>query len=614
VWHTGCSIPAVPAGSDGRRERTLRLAPLLPIALASVLFAWGAGTLPFYTRGEPREGLVVWDMVHARNWILPLRNGTEIPSKPPLFHWLGALAASAAGRVDELTVRLPSIMLAVLGIALTYVAGARAWNARAGCMAALILATSFEWVRAATTARVDMTLTCCVLAALVLVWRIDCSPEGTHGLSTVTGWLLALGTLAKGPVGVVLPSLVVATHALSRRDRTLLRKLDVCTILTIVLLVAGTWYALATWEGGTAFLTKQVVQENILRFVATDRGGRGHEHPPLYLVPSLVGGLAPWSLFLPAVAVFLVRARRRLDAENLRYPLIWFGVVFLFFTAASGKRSVYLLPAYPAAALLLAAWWSKLDDPGEHGLAYSRAARIAVSACAVAFAAIAALLAALAAGADPVGAVHGFLAPADAANVEFARGVAHHHRRWLLLAAALEAVAAAVVVRGARQRAWTLAFRGIVMGTAAAVLVVQAAYHPALAAAHTYKPFMARVRAAVGNDRPLYFYGTKDYGAIFYARRHVPVVPWSALPATDTPIYLLVHRLDWKALAPDTRAEFRILDRSRETGPKRDRRLLLVRGERSAVECLPPIRELRKPRSRVAEGTKGGAAEGSETR
>src|SRR5215813_5945850 len=137
------------------------------VGVCLLVFFWGLGQMPFYTRGEPREAVVVWEIANNGEWILPLRDGTEIPSKPPLFHWLGALVSTALGRVDEFTVRFPSALLGLCGVLLTYEAGKRFWGAEAGRTAALVLATNFEWWRTAVAARVDMTLTFFLVAAFL---------------------------------------------------------------------------------------------------------------------------------------------------------------------------------------------------------------------------------------------------------------------------------------------------------------------------------------------------------------------------------------------------------------------------------------------------------------
>ncbi|HEY7221824.1 MAG TPA: hypothetical protein VH985_25860, partial [Candidatus Binatia bacterium] len=87
---------------SGVKVQQLRnIAVLLGICL--VLLFWGLGDLPFFTRGEPREGLVVWEMHSSGNWVLPVINGEYIPFKPPLFHWLALLAGLIFGRIDEFT-------------------------------------------------------------------------------------------------------------------------------------------------------------------------------------------------------------------------------------------------------------------------------------------------------------------------------------------------------------------------------------------------------------------------------------------------------------------------------------------------------------------------------
>jgi len=61
---------------------------LLLLVLCFMQFFWRLGEVPFYTRGESREGLVVWEMYKTGNWVLPIINGDYVPFKPPLFHWI----------------------------------------------------------------------------------------------------------------------------------------------------------------------------------------------------------------------------------------------------------------------------------------------------------------------------------------------------------------------------------------------------------------------------------------------------------------------------------------------------------------------------------------------
>src|SRR5262245_14773590 len=79
----------------------------------------------FDDKQEGGEALVVREIIHSGNWILPLRNGVEIPSKPPLYHWLAALVAKFTHQLDEFSVRFPSALIGTLGVLLTWLTRVR---------------------------------------------------------------------------------------------------------------------------------------------------------------------------------------------------------------------------------------------------------------------------------------------------------------------------------------------------------------------------------------------------------------------------------------------------------------------------------------------------------
>src|SRR5262249_20270310 len=171
------------------------------------LLVWHLGEVPFYLRGEPREGLVVQEMQVSGDWILPAVNGSYVPFKPPLFHWAALAAAGVFGGIDEFTLRFPSAVFATLGVFLIYFAGARLWEEKAGLASAVVLATNHEWWTAASLAQVDMTLAFFMTAALLL-FLFACRRRGKEiGVAEPLAIALLLGcaTLAKGPVGLAIP-------------------------------------------------------------------------------------------------------------------------------------------------------------------------------------------------------------------------------------------------------------------------------------------------------------------------------------------------------------------------------------------------------------------------
>src|SRR2546422_4695250 len=142
-------------------HRATRAAALVGLTL--FLAARGIGT-DVYEGGEAREALVAREIVETGDWVLPLWNGVMVPSKPPLFHWLvaGGAVLTRAG-VTEWTLRAPSVLLAGAVTLMVFLAGV-AWGGPAvGTLAALVLATTPQFVHEAGHGRVDMTL----LAALV---------------------------------------------------------------------------------------------------------------------------------------------------------------------------------------------------------------------------------------------------------------------------------------------------------------------------------------------------------------------------------------------------------------------------------------------------------------
>ena len=330
-------------------------------ALCVILYVWGLGDAPFYSKGEPREATVVWEIYTSGEWILPLRNGHIIPSKPPLFHWLGALFSLAGGGISELTIRLPSALLATTGVLLTYAVGTALWGAEAGLVAGIILATSFEWARAAVSARVDMTLTVCMVAAFLLFFAFYQRFQVSRWQALLLFALLGLATLAKGPVGALLPALTVGIFLMLQGDLGFLRQLHLVQGSLVFVLIAGSWYGLALWQGGYDFFAKQVLKENLLRFFTPGTAGAGHAHGFSYLVSTFFLGMAPWSFFLPPVIVFLYQSRSQWREKRLLYFIVWILTVFGFYALSSSKRPVYLLPLYPAVALLLAVWWQELQ-------------------------------------------------------------------------------------------------------------------------------------------------------------------------------------------------------------------------------------------------------------
>jgi len=551
------------------------------LLLIFLLYFWDLGQIPFYNYEESKEALIVWEMVNGGGWVLPLRNGTELPLKPPLFHWFGALIALISGKVNEFAVRSPSAFFATGAVLGTFFFGQRLWNWRVGLLSALILATSPEWVRWAVNARSDMVMVFFLTAACMLFFRFWEEKASRRRLIYLFYLSVGLATLAKGPLGLILPGLVVLFFLGVARELRFLFRMRLVEGVIIVFLVAASWYLLALWQGGWEFFRRQILDENVLRFFDTDQGGPSRDHAFYYYVFSLFAGLFPWSLFLPALGHFLYRSRVALQDKKVLYLVIWLLTGLVFFSLASGKRSNYILSLYPVVALLLAVWWDELIEGSLASPLVKRFARVCALVLCAGFVLSVLILIAHSAGFDLDHVAAPFLHPRDRANLPL---VAHGLQTqfpvvfmWL----GLLAFAIGWYFWGLKHDEWMYVFAALVISTSSSLYFANALFHPVLARERTYKPFMIGVRSTVKNA-PLYFYkDAYDYGAIFYADRHIPsykddLTKLATDSSVDSPSYLLLREEDWQALSATTNHRLERLVTSEGRGPDKKHRLVLA--------------------------------------
>ncbi len=547
--------------------------------LCSLLYFWELGRIPFYNYEESKEALIVWEIVNDGGWILPRRNGTEMPLKPPLFHWLGAGLSLLSGQVSEFAVRAPSAFAATATVVLTFFFGQALWSWRVGLFGALILATSPEWARWAIHARSDMLLVLFLTVAMLSffhLWQQRATRRGTAYLFYIS---LGLATLAKGPLGFLLPSLVIVAFLADRRDLQFLRRMKILGGPLVTLLIAASWYVLAISEGGGEFISRQILDENIFRFFASEQGGPSRDHSFYYYIPTLCAGMLPWSLFFPALICALYHSHSRDDAQR-RYLIIWCGVELLFFSLASGKRSNYTLPLYPALALLLGVWWQELID---RAVAFSPTVKRLTHASAVllggGFAAIVLGLLAHGAGIDLAHLVLPFLHPRDQANLPLVAQGLQSHVLVVMVWLSILAFALGWYFVGFKRKQWMWVFAALTVLVSSSLYFTNALFHPILAKERTYKPFMLGARSTVQNA-PLYFYKKAyDYGANFYADRRIPSYTQDlAHLATngDSQLYLLMREEDWHRLPPTESPRLAHLVTSHGRGPDKKHRLALV--------------------------------------
>ncbi|MCY4658997.1 MAG: glycosyltransferase family 39 protein [Acidobacteria bacterium] len=302
------------------------------------------------------------EMVDRGDWLTPYYNGEVRFEKPVLYYWLAAAAYAATG-VSPAAARLPSA-LAGIGLALLAWACARRWyDDRTALLAGVVTATSFGYVAMARHALPDLPLAFFVtLATWGAVVGLRVEPRGVGEHPAADRWLIAAGAgaaaafLIKGPVGIVLPAVVVvpvAAWTWLRGRRPVATRGALLAAVAVFVVLAAPWYAAMAVEHGPAYVERFFVGENLDRFATA----RYNDPRPLwYYLPVVAGGLLPWTpftvLWLPALA----RAwrERRSGGADLRLAL-WALAPLAFYTISVGKQPRYVLPVLPPLAVLLAA-------------------------------------------------------------------------------------------------------------------------------------------------------------------------------------------------------------------------------------------------------------------
>jgi 4-amino-4-deoxy-L-arabinose transferase-like glycosyltransferase len=546
-------------------------APLALLALGLALYLPGLGSEVLRHPLEAKYALAAREMLEGGPLLVPYLYGELYPDKPPLYFWAtAALGRLAGGQITEVTARLPAALAAVAGLLVTWALGRELFGARAGVLAAAVLGTSNLFFWYARQGHPDQFLCLFVSLACLAFWR-GLAPDAPHRRAWTAGAYvaMALGVLSKGLIGLVLPLLAAAGYlVLTGGARALPARLALGPGLAVFLAIVLAWYAPAVTRHGIPYLHESLVRQHLVRF----GDSWAHPAPWYFYLGEFPADFLPWLLFLPGTVVLGWRTRGEAPPRRpLLFPLAWFATGFLVFTLSSGKRSAYLLPLFPAAAL--AVGW---------GLDRALGTRDRSPWVGGPLAALCAVAVVVAAGLT--------LAPASLLRGPTMRLLQGTDAR-LLAAAALAVLAGATVV-------WLCWARGRPAAAVAALVAVQAGVLLGITslraaqyeARYPVRAFAGRVRAIVPPGEPvLSMLHDFDHIVAFYLRRsvrhHGAAEGGAAAWGDRAPAWAVVDGgdPDW-VLVPGVRA----VEETR-LGPKRvtlvrveDPRVLGASGARSA--------------------------------
>jgi 4-amino-4-deoxy-L-arabinose transferase-like glycosyltransferase len=342
------------------------------LILTAILFFARLGARALWS-SEFRWAEIAREMLVTRNYFWPTINGHVYYDKPLGSYWLVIFSTPFTGGLNEAATRLPSAIAGLLAVVILMLLTRRLYDARTAILSGIILATSFSFVFFSRDASADVETIAGELAALLL---FNYNEERGGGIWIVGLWLIMAATsLTKGLLGFALPLLMIGAYSclrdgwaqlfqeLSRGSladrirRFIDRNRWFFNWYTVVGIALGGFVYYLPFEisarmMGTQKGLEMVYRENVVRFFQPfDHRG------PIYLYIYVIFGLmAPWSALLPA-ALVETHSLRHANAEpsrSSRFVLVYFWATFIFFTLSGSRRSYYILPILPAAAMLVA--------------------------------------------------------------------------------------------------------------------------------------------------------------------------------------------------------------------------------------------------------------------
>lgn len=373
---------------------------LLLICTCALVFFTNLGGAFLFDEDEPKNAECAREMHERGDWIVPTFNYELRTDKPIMIYWLMLTSFQAFG-VSEFSVRLPSACMACVTVLCVFAIGRRLFHERIAFWSAIILSSGMMFVASSRISTPDATLIAFITLSLTaFLYSLPKASEisetaGSPGMLETClprsnwTWLgiyacMGLAVLTKGPVGFLLPCSIIGLFLMCRlspppapqqisirtpwvsllelidysasflapsRFFAALWKMRPWLIVLAVGSIALPWYVAVGWATNGAWLEGFLGNHNVGRFSSAMEG---HSGPFFYYVIAILIGFFPWSVFLPISLMQSARAVRTSEKDRfgLTFLLCWVGVYILFFSIAQTKLPNYVLPCYPALALL----------------------------------------------------------------------------------------------------------------------------------------------------------------------------------------------------------------------------------------------------------------------
>jgi 4-amino-4-deoxy-L-arabinose transferase-like glycosyltransferase len=323
----------------------------LVIAVAVIWFA----NLEYRKLIKPDEGRyaeIPREMVVSGDWTTPRLNDLKYFEKPPLQYWATATAYTIFGE-HHWTSRLWTGLTGFAGILLVWFAGLRLFGREAGNYAAILLGSSMLYVLMGHINTLDMGVTFFLTLGItgLLLGQTQTDTKIQRHWMLLAWAALAFAVLSKGLMGLVLPGAALFIYCVVQRDFSVLKRMHWLPGVAVFLLITAPWFYLVM-KANPEFFQRFFIYEHYTRFTTKDLG---RYQPWYFFIPILLAGMLPWTIVMFDTLLKTWRTSKLPDKafNAARFLLIWSVFIYLFFTVSGSKLPSYLLPMFPALALLM---------------------------------------------------------------------------------------------------------------------------------------------------------------------------------------------------------------------------------------------------------------------
>jgi 4-amino-4-deoxy-L-arabinose transferase-like glycosyltransferase len=324
-----------------------------------VVWLYGLGARVLVPTDEGRYAEMAREMVATGNWVTTRLNGIKYFEKPPLQVWMNALTFELFG-LGEWQARLWTGLCGLFGVAAVAFTGNRLFGPGVGRNAALVLGSSVLWAMLGHINTLDMGLSAMMtlaLCALLLAQHDDASAAEQRNWMLWCWAGMALAVMSKGLIGIVLPGAVLFIYTFVARDWAIWKRLHIGAGLLVFFLITTPWFVLVSLDN-PEFPHFFFIHEHLQRFTSKIHHRAG---PLYYFLPILLLGMVPWLGVL--VQGVLQGVRNAPGAfQPKKMLLVWAAFIFFFFSISSSKLPSYILPIFPALALLLACYLERVSQ------------------------------------------------------------------------------------------------------------------------------------------------------------------------------------------------------------------------------------------------------------